>query len=93
VKKIHQAQSDIMVKFFLTQSVVLLYTKQLALGTLIERSRVSLPMISMKLTDHNLKYQPAGVVLGVGLGWSITGLFNGESDHDTGTGASRNIRH
>jgi len=51
-----------------------------------------LPMIRMKLTDYNLKYQPAGVVRGVGLGWSITGLFNGESDQDKGTGASRNIR-
>ena len=72
--------------------MVLLYTRQLAPETLIERSRDSLPMNSMKLTDNNLKYQPAGVVRGVGLGWSITGLFNGESDQDTGTGASRNIR-
>jgi hypothetical protein len=72
--------------------VVLLYTKQLASETLTERSRDSLPMIRMKLTDYNLKYQPAGVVRGVGLGWSITGLFNGESDQDKGTGASRNIR-
>ena len=79
-------------KIFLTRLVVLPYTKQLAPETLIERSRDSLPMISMKLREHNLKYDPAGVVRGVGLGWSITGLFNGESDQVTGTGASRNIR-
>jgi hypothetical protein len=49
-------------------------------------------MISMKLRDHNLKLDLATAVYGGGLGWSFTGIFDGEPDQDTGLGASRNIR-
>jgi len=49
-------------------------------------------MISMKLRNYNLKLHPAGAAYGRGLSWSITGIFNGETDQDTGTGVSRNLR-
>jgi hypothetical protein len=49
-------------------------------------------MISMKLRNYNLKLHPAGVVYGRGLSWLITGIFDGDSDQDTGAGVSRNIR-
>ena len=39
-----------------------------------------------------MKWQPAVAVLGLGLQVSITGIFDGEFDRNTGVGASRYIR-
>jgi len=80
-------------KIFLTPAVVLPYTKQLALETLIERSRDKiLPMMKAR-RDHSMKWQPSVAVSGLGLQVSITGIFDGELDRTTGVGASRYSRH
>jgi len=79
-------------KIFLTRSVVLPYTKQLAPEPLIERSREKiLPM--MKATrDHRMNWRPADAVYGLDPRLSITGTFDGEFDRNTAIGASRYSR-
>jgi len=49
-------------------------------------------MISMKLRNYNQKLRPAGAACGRGMSWSITGIFDGETDRNTGVGVSQNIR-
>lgn len=49
-------------------------------------------MISMKLRNYNLELHPTGAAYGRGLSWSITAIFDGQTDQDTGAGVSRNLR-
>jgi len=78
-------------KNLLTRSVVLLYTRQLAPETLIERSRDKiLPRTNMKLRVQNLK-SPASAARGLGLTWTVTGIFGGTSDRVLAAGTSRNL--
>lgn len=72
--------------------MVVLYTKQLAPETLIERSRQNLSSKNMKLRDHNLQSRPAGVAWGRVLVSSVIGKFDGETGQNSAIVESRYIR-